>query len=280
MSILGRRIIDTVKKNLPFIALPVPPYASSQYWERVYSGLNDSDCHEWANVSLTDLLEPGHVIYSSRQTKDPKGDMGHYLNLPSIVSNDRDEKCYTILNLGCGNSNFGLEVHQYLDRSLGVKNQMIQTDVSESVILSMQDRYKNQYPRMTFEHADAFHLTHQNLDAVIDKGLVDAIFCSNPEKILPILKSVNYSLRTGGVFMFLSLSHPDHVLSSIETSTENKQSKEGIEFVNEPQDIWKNKWHIEVRELSKIYSYKLLKLEGMDTTDDKIPKMRLKVRRK
>jgi hypothetical protein len=240
MSILGRRIIDAVKKNVPSLTLPVPPYLSSQYWERVYSGLNEADCHEWANVSLFDLLEPGHIVYTSGTKHESKGDMGQYLNLQSIESRVRDEKCFTILNLGCGNSNFGLELHQYLDRSLGFKNHMIQTDVSKSVISSMQARYKDHHPGMTFEHADAFHLQYQNLDAVIDKGLVDAIFCSNPEKILPIFNSVHNCLRNdGGVFMFLSLSHPDHVINSIETLRSDEQSKEGIKFVNTSPDDWK-----------------------------------------
>jgi hypothetical protein len=276
MSILGRRIIDTVKKRLPSLGLPVPPYDSTQYWERVYSGLNDFDCHEWANVALVDLLEPGHIVYSSGPRSEPTSDL---LNLRSIESRVRDERCYTILNLGCGNSNFGLDLHQYLDHSLGIKNKMIQVDVSASVISSMQSRYGERYPGMAFEHADAFHLAYHNLDAVIDKGLVDAIFCSNPEKILPIFESVNGCLRKDGVFMFLSLSHPDHVIGSIETSILKKDTRKGIEFINKSEHNWKSKWHIEVRELSKIYSYKLLKVAEMDTKNKLLPKMQVKVRR-
>ena len=167
----------------------------------------------------------------------------------SMSSKSKSERRENILLLGCGNSRLGEEMacsDQFAD------SKIIQVDVSQNLISSMETRCSDfiQSGIMEFVEDDATSLSafsNNSIKAIVDKGLVDALYCSKHpsafSQISSVMQNVNRILETGGVFSFLSFSHPEFLLHS----TKSDQLR------------WKS---VEVRELPNIFMYRYIKKQG------------------
>jgi len=315
MSLLGRKIIDQFKTSLPRLSLPVPPYGSGKYWEKVYNTLGVNDVYEWGDLTMEDLeivrykkkfqdgirdLYGDSVVFdasassstttsssssttsaststgidstrsssgnSSTVEEDFEKAIGVSLieNVNDSNGNDNDnhddnpEKSKSsILILGCGNSNLGEEIYSYYDKQYATHRMnisIIQCDISPSVVSTMSERYAH-LPNMSIVQADAcsppskntnanaksnernekkasnsmshsyshshshshshpspFPFQNESMDAVVDKGLMDALFCSDKKLMPRVMMNVHQSLRCGSVFMFFSFSRPEYLL--------------------------------------------------------------------
>jgi ubiquinone/menaquinone biosynthesis C-methylase UbiE len=110
---------------------------------------------------------------------------------------------------------------------------------------------------MSFVQDDACELSAFRdgmIDACIDKGLIDAVYCADEYKQLPkILKSISRVLKPGGSFVFFSFSRPEYILPRL--------------MVDEMHDIRKRQWvDLQVHQLDKILLYKMKKI---NLDDDK-----------
>jgi len=226
MSLRGRYIIDRIKGAVSkHLRLPCPPYGEPTYWDRAYmsSALN---------------IQP------------------HDLN--SI--NERQQ--HSILMLGCGNSKLGEEMIVEDD----FKGPIVQVDVSSSVVENMRQRCSDFVSKgsMSFVQDDATDLVAFRdgmVDACLDKGLIDAIFCAEDfHQLNQIQNTVSRVLRPGGSFVFFSFSRPEFILPKLMVSDGPSSTSGGIRR----RMPWKN---IEVQQLPKILLYKMQKIEDRDRVD-------------
>jgi ubiquinone/menaquinone biosynthesis C-methylase UbiE len=227
MSLTGRRIIDQIKQKIGrYVRLPVPPYGSPEYWEMAYKSLTKDDSMEWGDISLPDILR-----YQYRLVQYQPANLG-----PSVVGEDLLETTLAdqiqvqpgepnapILILGCGNSKFGEEL---VDAGY---SSIIQTDVSKRVVASLSERCAHSIPseKMTIIQDDATELSafhSQTMNVVIDKGLMDALFCADEhEQCGEVLSAVQRVLKPGGVFFNFSFSQPEYLLPAIHQQTKTKR---------------------------------------------------------
>jgi len=114
-----------------------------------------------------------------------------------------------VLMLGCGNSNLTLEM--YHD---GWKD-IVNVDYSPLVIETMSTRYQD-YPELLWECMDARSLTFPEnyFDAVVDKGLLDAMACSEAfDLYIPkIAQSCCKVLRENGKYFCTSFCQPSVIV--------------------------------------------------------------------
>jgi len=161
--------------------------------------------------------------------------------------------------LGCGNSKLGEEM--ILEGNF--KGPIIQVDVSSSVVESMRQRCNELVSKgsMSFVHDDATELSAFRdgmVDACLDKGLIDAIFCAEDfQQLTQIQKTISRILRPGGSFVFFSFSRPEFILPKLMVPDESS-------FGIREQISWKN---IEVRQLPNILLYRLEKIDDSDRLD-------------
>jgi ubiquinone/menaquinone biosynthesis C-methylase UbiE len=261
MSLRGRYIIDRIKNVIGgHFKLPCPPYADPEYWNAAYMSLGSTDCYEWGDITLKDL-HPQYKyhpvtwdIYKNSSSVDDKNQQFSSSLADAINILPPTEKQRPILMLGCGNSKFGEEM---IDN--GWKGLIIQVDVSSRVIDTMSQRCTSyvQKSQMSFVQDDACELSAFRdgmIDACIDKGLIDAVYCADEYKQLPkILKSISRVLKPGGSFVFFSFSRPEYILPRL--------------MVDEMHDIRKRQWvDLQVHQLDKILLYKMKKI---NLDDDK-----------
>jgi len=321
MSLLGRKIIDQFKTSLPRLTLPVPPYGSGKYWEKVYNTLGVNDVYEWGDLTMEDLeivrykkqfqdgirdlygdsvfLEDASKSTSIDSSSMVEEDFEKVIGVSLVAKvndcngndidnhdeNDNPAKSKSsILILGCGNSNLGEEIYSYYDKGYathqsmnanadttnantnsntntnaqqqasasGMNINIIQCDISPSVVSTMSERYAH-LPNMSIVQADAcyppskntnvnvnvnvnaksndknekkpshsqsqsqsqpspFPFRNQSMDAVVDKGLMDALFCSDKKLMPRVMMNIHQSLKCGSVFMFFSFSRPEYLL--------------------------------------------------------------------
>ena len=124
----------------------------------------------------------------------------------------------SILVLGCGTSQFGADLlrHQWV-------GPIIQLDCSSRLIESLTHHplYKEYIDtgRMMAVHDDATVLSavqDNTIQAVFDKGLIDAFFCTdNYMNLSNTLSSVHRVLRPNSTFCTMSLSHPKFLLPKL-----------------------------------------------------------------
>jgi ubiquinone/menaquinone biosynthesis C-methylase UbiE len=124
----------------------------------------------------------------------------------------------SILVLGCGTSQFGADLlrHQWM-------GPIIQLDCSSRLIESLTHHplYKEYIDtgRMMAVHDDATVLSavqDNTIQAVFDKGLIDAFFCTdNYMNLSNTLSSVHRVLRPNSTFCTMSLSHPKFLLPKL-----------------------------------------------------------------
>jgi SAM-dependent methyltransferase len=174
-----------------------------------------------------------------------------------------------ILFLGCGLSRMGESVLQYYHqlKEIGRENnditlmkvpKIIQCDVSPHVVTIMSELHEPYIKsrQMVIFQDDATQLSlveDSSMSAVVDKGLIDALFCSNDdEQIHKIIKNVHRSLKVGKVFLFFSFSRPEFLLPNMANIEQNAEE----DNLYEEQVSWEK---VEVRELDQIFMYVFVK---------------------
>ena len=199
------------------------------------------------------------------------------IQVPDIIEDEKrvingdvmENEGENILFLGCGLSRMGESVLRYyhdLEETDRERNnsaiikvpKIIQCDVSPHVVTIMSELYEPyiKSSQMAIFQDDATHLSlieDSSISAVVDKGLIDALLCSNnDEQIQKIMKNVHRSLKVGKVFMFFSFSRPEFLLPNM---TNMKQDESGEDLCIE-QIPWGK---VEVRELDHIFMYVFVK---------------------
>jgi ubiquinone/menaquinone biosynthesis C-methylase UbiE len=258
MSLRGRYFIDRVKKVVSgSLRLPVPPYGDPYYWDAAYRSFGPQDSYEWGDVSLEDILSYKYHKLNLRNVEEGSSEaegsemattFGDTLGVAPI-DNEKATGEQPILMLGCGNSRFGEEMVQE-----GWRGPIVQTDVSARVIEAMSHRCSALVSngKMSFVEDDATQLSafrDDLLHGCLDKGLMDAIFCADEfDQCASVLTSVNRVLRPGGVFVFLSFSRPEFLLSQVVQTERYRTSR----------PAWDS---VEVHELSSIMLYRFQKAQ-------------------
>lgn len=293
MSLRGRYVIDRIKGAVGnYFKLPCPPYGDPQYWDAAYGSFGPQDSYEWGDVSLDDVYE-----YDYRQIEwDPirQTTLSSSKNNGSGLANNvrssstlaaalnvspRAERDQPILMLGCGNSKFGEEMIEK-----GWRGPILQVDVSGRVVDSMSQRCGDLISNghMNFIQDDATELSAFRdgmMDACLDKGLLDAIFCADEySQMGKIVKTVNRVLRPGGSFVFFSFSRPEFLLPKLLMNNNriSHHHRQG-HLKKKTKGPWKN---LQVQELGKILLYKMEKVDENDYAQDGVdPKpVQLKLR--
>ena len=255
MSLKGRYIIDRIKTRVgKWLKLPCPPYGNIRYWEGVYKTLGPHDVYEWGSANLKEnLLEYDYQLieYYSSSAEAPSIINKDTPLLSSTFSEaigvDPTDTDRPIVLLGCGNSKLGEDMAE-----CGWRGPLIQVDVVSRVLDTMTERCAPLVKEnvMDFVQDDATALSafeDNTVDAVIDKGLVDALFCADDfNQVKGIVNSVHRVLKPGGIFCLFSLSRPEFLMPQLCTNNTTERRK------------WKD---IQVRQLESILLYRLEKAD-------------------
>lgn len=307
MSLRGRYMIDRVKAAVSHrFKLPCPPYGMPSYWDGVYTKLGPEDVYEWGSTSLQDVM---HHRYDAKLYADEVQQFGYNqieaLKLPPMGVEGGDgggrvmvettfgetigvppegnaERKSKVLLLGCGNSKFGEDMltipggwSSEEGESSRQHTTIIQADVSQRVISTMSHRCAKFLGEgsMEFVQDDATSLTafeDGTIDAVVDKGMMDALFCaSRPDILMQVMKSVNRALLPGGIYGFFSFSRPEFLLKQLlePIDGEDDDSHDVLGFkkrrsrkdLNGNKTMWKD---VQVRALENILFYRFQKADG------------------
>jgi len=288
MSLIGRNIIDRIKSRVSKrVTLPVPPYDKPEYWEKVYSELGENDVFEWGDTHFETHFETFDYyikpefrleiekVYGIDELNTCQGagadNQGETLveneQFCHAVGVDGKHDPSSILILGCGNSRLGEDIlHHYLDMQetnlLSAAPKIIQCDISTNVVNSMTKRYQKYIDKnmMSIIQDDATNFTILNdfsMDAVVDKGLLDALFCTDREDLIQdVFSNVHRTLKVGKVFMFFSLSRPEYLLKHTRKNKDESSAFERNDIV------WSE---VDVRELNSIFMYRFKKGEVVGT---------------
>lgn len=252
MSLRGRHVIDNIKTRVgTWLKLPCPPYGNPRYWYGVYKSLGPYDVYEWGSTTLTDsLLEYEYQLLDSSAA--PTSNIAPTTKVTSTFAeaigvNPEDSTDKPIILLGCGNSRLGEEMAEH-----GWRGPLIQVDVVSRCIATLAERCAPlvEDGTMDFVEDDATHLSafdDNQVNAVIDKGLVDALFCADEhDQVKDVVSSVHRVLKPGGMFVFFSLSQPKFLMPQMLPKIESQKE-------------WKD---IQVRQLESILMYRLEKDDG------------------
>ncbi|CAM9227135.1 unnamed protein product [Heterosigma akashiwo] len=176
-------------------------YATRSYWDDFYKA--NSDTYEWF-LEYNDLQ-------SSLNTKVPKE--------------------HQIIMLGCGNSNLTIDMYNNGWKSIS------NVDYSPLVIEQMAAKHKG-IGDLSWHQMDARDLRfpENSYGAVIDKGLLDAMACSEAfDLYIPqIAQSVCKVLQPGGKYYCISFCQPSIVKPLLEENM-------------------KDHWQVEVERLTEKY---------------------------
>jgi len=161
-------------------------YATKQYWDQRYEQ-ETGEFYDWFKgwVDLKPVLE------------------------------DQLNPSHRVLMLGCGNSK--LSEDMYHD---GFKN-IVNNDFSETVISSMQAKYKETAPEMEWKVMDVMDMQDfpdASFDVAIDKGTMDAIMCEKgdvweldpniAERCHSMCAEVTRILKPGGKYIQITFGQP------------------------------------------------------------------------
>mmetsp|Transcript_20671 Transcript_20671/g.45152 ORF Transcript_20671/g.45152 Transcript_20671/m.45152 type:complete len:325 (-) Transcript_20671:68-1042(-) len=302
MSLRGRYVIDRIKSAVSHrFSLPCPPYGMPSYWEGVYKKLGPSDVYEWGSISLQDVMKHRYdaALYAREVQKFGYNQQAESTILDGGVEMDtggqskerqyiettfgecigvhpEDHSGRKILLLGCGNSKFGEDMLS----SGGWTGPIIQADVSQRVVTTMTERCGAYIADGTMEvvQDDATSLTafeDDSIDAAVDKGMMDALFCANrPDQLMEIMKNVNRVLVPGGIYCVFSFSRPEYMLEqvldkgNVDTSSSTdvghtmvKKKRRRSDNVN--KKLWED---VQVRALDSILIYRFVKASGDEET--------------
>jgi len=152
-------------------------YGKSEYWEDRYQ--KDKEQFDWYQ---------------------------RYSQLQDIVT-QYVNKTDNILNVGAGNSRLSEEMYED-----GYQN-IVNIDISFTVIKQMQELYKDKYPNMPYKQMDVKALAFQDnsFEAVIDKGTLDSILCGDGSgpNAAQMLSEIYRVLTPNGVYICISYGVKD-----------------------------------------------------------------------
>ena len=289
-------MIDRVKAAVAHrFKLPCPPYGMPTYWEGVYQKLGEDDVYEWGSTSLQDVMTYRYdaSVYADEVRKFGYAEggngkvmvettFGETIGVPPEGNAERKSK---VLLLGCGNSKFGEDMLTipggWYSQEEGGNGQprttIIQADVSQRVVSTMSNRCAPFVANGSMElvQDDATSLTafeDGTIDAVVDKGMMDALFCaSRPDILMQVMKSVNRVLIPGGIYGFFSFSRPEFLLKQLLEPIDGKDDEPedvllGLkkrrgrkDMVNTNKILWRD---VQVRALENILFYRFEKADG------------------
>lgn len=269
-------------------------YLLAKTFQKVYKRLDENDVFEWGDINFESHLKSfryrirndhndeivkiyGKTTYTDEKEKEITF---HDALFPQNYKNCEEDKVNekvvsSILILGCGNSRLGEDIlHYYLDIHADHEKEIApmtiplvtQCDISTHVVNSMTKRYHKyiENNQMSIIQDDATQFTlieDESMDAVVDKGLVDALFCSDQgEMIQKVMKGVHRTLKMGKVFMFFSFSKPEYILK--DTKFDSDESKDKMQITNNNKPIGDGEWSsINVWELDQIFLYRFVKAQ-------------------
>jgi ubiquinone/menaquinone biosynthesis C-methylase UbiE len=220
MSLGGRYVIDRVKRAVGrYLKLPVPPYEDPNFWEKVYKDMGPDDVFEWGQFGAKDLFRYKYRnLYYDFVTREQKaGDVTIETTLGETLgvhNNEADEK--PILILGCGNSEFGEHLLEH-----GWRGPIVQVDVASRVVDSLSIRCSDYLSNgdMMIAQDDASQLStiqDDTMNAVFDKGLIDALFCADDYRCCSEIFVTTYRvLKPRGHFLWMSQSRPEFMFPKL-----------------------------------------------------------------
>ena len=268
-------MIDRVKRSISrYLRLPVPPYENPSYWEGVYRTLGPDDVFEWGDIRCADLLRyqyrSRHRLSDVRRSQqNQKGSAPQKRNASDTTRTIEASLGETlgvyakapcnepIMLLGCGNSAFGQEMVE-----AGWRGPLIHVDIASRAIESMSQRCAphQRTGDMQFIQDDATVLSafeNDKVNAVFDKGLVDALFCADAyEQCFDVMKAVNRVLTPGGHFVVLSFSRPEFIFEKMLGQRRHSRTS------SVPNILWED---IQIRELDRILLYRFQKAKPSKT---------------
>jgi len=186
------------------IAMPAD-YGNPSYWDERYAAVPES--YDW---------------YQGFDT------LKSFL-LPYLKGN----KDALILIPGCGNSTMGADLYD-----MGYKN-ITNIDVSEVVVQQMSDMYADKED-MEFIPMDACameFIPEQCCDLIIDKGLMDALLCTEDrlQNVAELSREMHRVLKKGGVYLVVSHGSPDTRLPVLQKSELFRVEHTGIPRPTHPK---------------------------------------------
>ena len=113
-----------------------------------------------------------------------------------------------VLVIGTGSSQIPFQL--YDDPDLNIAN-MVCTDYSEVIVEKMKNQIGNRQ-NMLFKVEDCtkMNLKEENIDLIMEKGLLDAILCGEDreENSFKMLKNIDDAVQRGAVFLCISHAQP------------------------------------------------------------------------
>ncbi|EFJ10137.1 hypothetical protein SELMODRAFT_427489 [Selaginella moellendorffii] len=168
----------------PFSAVKFPApepggYGEISYWDKRYAEQPDATLDWFSDYSRFEPIVRKHIPKSSR-----------------------------VLMAGCGNSAMSNDMVE------DGYQEIVNTDLSSVVIDNFKARYAH-VPQLScilgLDSRDMSAFQDCSFDAIIDKGLADAMLCGvDPaEGVLEMLRETYRILRPQGVFMLITYGHPE-----------------------------------------------------------------------
>jgi 2-polyprenyl-3-methyl-5-hydroxy-6-metoxy-1,4-benzoquinol methylase len=163
-------------------------YGSAEYWEERYA--KEDTLFDW----LLGWKELGPVL------------------TPRI---DQSAK---IMHIGCGNSTMGMDLHE---SGYGRTKSIVNTDIAPTVIDQMKKRYTTEGLEWVVDDATAMQFADASFDVLIDKGTMDALYCSLEltEKVALVRKMTKEYMRVvrpGGWVYIISFGQPETRLALLQ----------------------------------------------------------------
>eukprot|EP00947_MAST-08B_sp_MAST-8B-sp1_P001843 g1843.t1 len=200
--------------------LRTPDYGNADYWDDRYKdNLDDDREDEWL-LPFSEVKE--HVAQAAKELAAEHVDrcgVGAQQGLACLV-------------VGCGDSAFSADLHDSAAAATNDANgvdeawagpplQIMSTDVSESVIAAMAEAHAKLRPALQWQVDDAckMALSDECFDLVIDKGLVDCLFCAAADKVRETMAEAARVLRPGGRYMIFCFSDREEVARLLKDCT-------------------------------------------------------------
>jgi SAM-dependent methyltransferase len=160
-------------------------YGSAEYWEKRYA--KEDTLFEW----LLGWKELGPVL------------------IPVI------DKSAKIMHIGCGNSTIGMDLHECGYGSI------VNTDIAPTVIEQMKQRYNIEGLEWVVDDATAMQFENESFDVLLDKGTMDALYCSlelaeKKALVRKMTKEYMRVLRPGGWLYIISFGQPETRLALLQ----------------------------------------------------------------
>lgn len=177
------------------------------------SDVNDFEIEEGLDQELENILNHpapayGEIDYWNQRYRTQKGEQFEWLQswqafLP-LVEKKISQPRATALVIGCGNSRMSSDLLNSVGR-------VVSTDISESAISEMKERYSSE-ARLEWHTMDCARMGFANnsFDFVFDKGTIDTLMCSdNGAKLVDAtVREAFRVLKPGGLFIVVSFGVP------------------------------------------------------------------------